>query len=93
MKNEKFNREKAVALAYDQIGAPKIVAKGDGLLARKIIEFAQEKKIPIQSNEALVEALMHVELNREIPPELYQAVAEVLALIYRLDKRKANNPK
>jgi flagellar biosynthesis protein len=72
------------------IGLPKVVAKGDGVVAQKIIEFAQEKGIPVQSNETLVDALMQVELSKEIPPELYQAVAEVLAFIYRLDKRKAN---
>jgi len=89
MKNKKARTKKAVALAYDQVGAPKVVAKGDGFLARKMIEIAQEKKIPIQSNETLVEALMQVELAREIPPELYQVVAEVLAFIYRLDKKNA----
>jgi len=90
----KKDRKKAAALAYDHIGVPKVVAKGDGLIAQKIIEFAREKGIPVQSNETLVEALMQVELSREIPPELYQAVAEVLAFIYRLDKKKGriNNP-
>lgn len=83
------NIKKAAALAYDHIGVPRVVAKGDGLLAKKIIEFAEEKGIPIQHNESLVEALMQVELSKEIPPELYKVVAEVLALIYRLDKEKA----
>jgi flagellar biosynthesis protein len=84
----KKDKKKAAALAYDQVGVPRVVAKGDGLVAQKIIEFAQEKGIPVQNNEALVEALMQVQLSREIPPELYQAVAEVLAFIYRLDKKK-----
>lgn len=89
MKKEKISLKKAAALAYDHIGAPRVVAKGEGLIARKIIEFAEAKGIPVQSNEPLVEALMQVELSKEIPPELYQVVAEVLALIYRLDKMKA----
>ncbi|NLI93641.1 MAG: flagellar biosynthesis protein FlhB [Peptococcaceae bacterium] len=84
-------RKKAAAIAYDHIGVPKVVAKGDGLVAQKIIEFAREKGIPVQSNETLVEALMQVELSAEIPPELYQAVAEVLAFIYRMDKKKSKS--
>ncbi|MDP4125368.1 MAG: EscU/YscU/HrcU family type III secretion system export apparatus switch protein [Bacillota bacterium] len=82
-------REKAAALVYDQIGAPRIVAKGVGEVARKIIESAEAEGIPIQKNEMLVEALMQVELTKEIPPQLYRAVAEILALIYRLDKAKS----
>ncbi|MDP4158539.1 MAG: EscU/YscU/HrcU family type III secretion system export apparatus switch protein [Bacillota bacterium] len=82
-------KEKAAALVYDQIGAPRIVAKGVGEVARKIIESAEAEGIPIQKNEMLVEALMQVELTKEIPPQLYRAVAEILALIYRLDKAKS----
>lgn len=79
-------REKAAALAYDQSGAPKVVAKGTGEVARKIIEQAIEYGIPIQKDEVLVEALMRVEYGEEIPPQLYQVVAELLAFVYRLDK-------
>ncbi|RNC29729.1 MAG: Flagellar biosynthetic protein FlhB [Candidatus Dichloromethanomonas elyunquensis] len=91
MKDDKSTKKMAAAIAYDHIGVPKVVAKGDGLVAQKIIEFAQEKRIPIQNNETLVEALMQVELAGEIPPELYQAVAEILAFIYRMDKQKAKS--
>jgi len=87
--NNKLETKHAAALAYDRIGVPRVVAKGSGLMAKKIIEFAEEKGIPIQNNETLVEALMQVELSREIPPQLYQVVAEVLAFIYRMDKLKA----
>ncbi|MEA5025877.1 Flagellar biosynthetic protein FlhB [bioreactor metagenome] len=79
-------REKAAALAYDQSGAPKVVAKGTGEVARKIIEQAIEYGIPIQKDEVLVETLMRVEYGEEIPPQLYQIVAELLAFVYRLDK-------
>ena len=80
--------EKAAAILYDQIGAPRIVAKGAGEVARKMIEVARSEGIPIQKNEVLVEALMKVELTKEIPPQLYQAVAEILAFVYRLENIK-----
>ena len=89
MKKDKLNDKQAAAIAYDHIGVPQVVAKGNGLVARRIIEFAEEKGIPMQNNESLVEALMQVELSKEIPPQLYQAVAEVLAFIYKLDRIKA----
>jgi flagellar biosynthesis protein len=94
MRNEKTGektsiKKMAAALAYDHIGVPKVVAKGDGLIAQKIIEFAKQNGIPVQNNETLVKALMQIELSKEIPPELYQVVAEVLAFIYKLDKTKA----
>ena len=82
--------EKAAAILYDQIGAPRIVAKGAGEVARKMIELAQAEGIPIQKNAILVEALMQVELTKEIPPQLYQAVAEILAFVYRLEHIKLN---
>lgn len=88
MKKESKNITKAAALAYDNVGAPRIVAKGEGILAKKIIALAQEQGIPVQNNEPLVEALMQIALSKEIPPELYQAVAEVLAFIYKMDKLK-----
>jgi len=87
---EKAKKAKAAALIYDQTGAPRIVAKGVGEVARKMIETAEAEGIPIQKNELLVEALMQVELTKEIPPELYKAVAEILAFIYRLDKKKSH---
>lgn len=90
MRKDGINNKKAAAIAYDHIGVPRIVAKGEGQVAKRIIEIAEEKGIPIQKNNNLVEALMQVELSKEIPPELYQVVAEVLAFIYKLDKMKRN---
>lgn len=87
-KRIKVPKEKAAALAYENIGAPRIVAKGEGHIAKKIIEMASEQGIPIQKNEALVDALMMVEISREIPVELYEVVAQVLAFVYRLNKSK-----
>ncbi|MHB8124829.1 MAG: EscU/YscU/HrcU family type III secretion system export apparatus switch protein [Desulfitobacteriaceae bacterium] len=79
-------KEKAVALAYDHIGAPRVVAKGEGEVAKRIIEIAESEGIPLQKDNLLVEALLQVELTKEIPKQLYQAVAEVLAFVYRLEK-------
>ena len=78
-------KEKAVALAYDHIGAPRVVAKGEGEVAKRIIETAELEGIPLQKDNLLVDALLQVELTKEIPPQLFQAVAEVLAFIYRLE--------
>lgn len=79
-------KKRAVALSYDQVSVPRVVAKGDGLLAERIIETAQNEGIPIQEDPLLVETLSHIDLLREIPPELYQAVAEILALVYRMNE-------
>ena len=84
----KEKQEKAAAIVYDKLGAPRIVAKGVGEVARKMIEVAEAEGIYVQKNEILVEALMQVELTKEIPPQLYRAVAEILAFIYRLEKKK-----
>lgn len=80
---------KAAALKYD-IGddiAPKVVAKGENLIADKIVEIAKEAEIPIVEDAALVSALLVLELGEEIPPELYQSVAKILAFLYNLDKK------
>ena len=77
----------AVALHYDQTGAPRVVAKGRGTLGEKIIEVAKAHDIPIEENEALAGALSNVELGDEIPAELYKAVAEVLIFVLRLSVR------
>lgn len=77
----------AVALAYQegQSGAPRVVAKGSGLVAARIRQLAEENKVPMLSAPPLARALHHnVELGREIPVELYSAVAEVLAWVYQL---------
>ncbi|MBN2231890.1 MAG: EscU/YscU/HrcU family type III secretion system export apparatus switch protein [Deltaproteobacteria bacterium] len=78
----------AAALRYDREKhrAPLMVAKGAGDIAERIIALAREHGIPIKDDPALVQVLMKLDLNREIPPELYQAVAEILALIYRADE-------
>jgi len=74
----------AVALHYDRKGAPRVVAKGKGEIAKKIIEVASEHDVAIQENEVLAGALSNVEIGDEIPAELYRAVAEVLIFVMRL---------
>jgi flagellar biosynthesis protein len=78
-------REMAVALRYrkELDTAPRVVAKGEGHIAAKIKEAALAHHIPIHRDEGLVELLSQVALDREIPPELYASVAEILAWIYR----------
>ena len=79
-------RHAAVALAYSgAISAPRVVAKGRGLIAEAIIERAQAAGVYVHESPALVSLLMQVDLDRQIPPQLYVAVAEVLAWVYRLD--------
>ncbi|MCM3089578.1 MULTISPECIES: EscU/YscU/HrcU family type III secretion system export apparatus switch protein [unclassified Cytobacillus] len=87
-KNPNVKRKEAVALNYDpeSNGAPKISAKGKGLTAENILAKAKEHGIPVQEDPALVELLARLNINEGIPEELYQAVAEVFAFIYRADQ-------
>ncbi len=80
--------EKAVALRYNrkEDNAPRVVAKGEGLIAQKIREIAKAHNIPIHRDDDLVELLAMVELDREVPMELYGAVAEILSWIYRANE-------
>lgn len=71
----------AVALRYDGAAAPRITAKGRGALAEKIIEVAGQNGVMVEENAGLAEALSALELEQEIPAELYQAVAEVIAFV------------
>lgn len=82
-------RKQAVALEYDQEKqqAPKVVAKGAGYVAENILKQAEQHEVPVYRNQTLTNMLMAIELDREIPQELYQLVAEVLAFVYRLDQK------
>ena len=71
----------AVALQYDGAAAPRLTAKGQGALADKIIEVAEQNGVMVEENAALAVALSTIELEQEIPAELYQAVAEVIAFV------------
>jgi flagellar biosynthesis protein len=77
----------AIALAYGKNqGAPRVVAKGRGLIAQAIIERAMQSGIFVHESEDLVGLLMKVELDQEIPAQLYLAVAELLAWLYRMEQ-------
>lgn len=79
----------AAALRYKQNEdpAPRLVAKGKGLIAERILELAREHNIPIKEDPELIEALMKLEITQFIPTELYQVVAEILAFIYRTNEK------
>ncbi|SFV70499.1 Flagellar biosynthesis protein FlhB [hydrothermal vent metagenome] len=81
-------KEKAVALEYDNAknSAPKVIAKGEGKTAQKIIQIAKESGITLKKDEDLVELLSKVELDKEVPPEMYKAVAELFAFLYKVTK-------
>jgi FlhB-like protein len=95
MDNERKNEpsrhpgRKAVAIRYDQESdnAPRVVAKGDRLLAEHIIAIAREHDIHIHEDPDLVAVLGKLDVDTEIPEDLYRAVAEVLAFVYRLNEQ------
>ena len=80
---------KAVALKYDQKTdkAPRVIATGRGEVAEKIIAVAKANSVPLYEEQNLIQVLEALDLETEIPPELYRAVAEVLAFIYRLNEK------
>lgn len=87
--------KKAIALRYDseKESVPKVIAKGKGQIAEGIIETANQHGVYIQEDPALLELLSKLEINQQIPEELYEAVAEIFAFIYKLDKKqKGDSP-
>ncbi len=82
---DRARQNRAVALRYRERDddAPRVVAKGRGRLAERIREIAEQHGIPLHRDDDLLELLAEVDLDREIPVELYAAVAEVLSWIYR----------
>jgi flagellar biosynthesis protein len=83
------NRKTAIAVTYDKDSdtAPKIVAKGKGAVADRIIELAEKSGIPLHEDPDLVEVLSKLDLGQEIPPELYKLIAEVLVYIYKSNNK------
>lgn len=81
------NRRSAVALAYMETdAAPRVVAKGRGPIAQEIIARAREHGIYVHESPELVSLLMQVDVDQRIPPQLYVAIAELLAWLYRLEQ-------
>jgi flagellar biosynthesis protein len=84
-------RPRAVALQYDptqRTAAPRVLARGQGELAQRILDIAREKGIPLYRDPELVEVLGQLDVGSQIQPELFQAVAEVLIFIYKMNQKK-----
>ncbi|MBF4499925.1 EscU/YscU/HrcU family type III secretion system export apparatus switch protein [Savagea sp. SN6] len=85
-------RKEAVALKYDldTTTAPVVVAKGKGQVADNILQKAKDHDVPIQEDPTLVQLLGELDINDSIPENLYNAVAEVFAFVYNVDKERKN---
>lgn len=86
-KDEKVKQ--AIALEYNpEEDAPKVIASGRGLIAKKIIEKAKESNVPVHRDDKLADTLSRLEIGDMIPPELYEVVAEILIFVDSMDKIK-----
>ncbi len=85
-------RRRAIALRYDaeREQSPRVVASGAGHLAQRILELAEAHGVHVHSDPDLTALLAKLDLNTEIPPELYRAIAEILAFVYRLNQEAAS---
>ena len=88
MSGKKYSLKSAVSIQYKgkTAKAPKITAKGKGLMGEKIVALAKEHGIPIKEDPDLVHLLSQVDINEEIPPDMYRVVAELLAFIYKINQ-------
>ena len=88
--SNKPSQKKAVALQYrpEKNAAPKVSAKGSGRVAEKIIELAKTHGIPVKDDPDLIEVLSKLDIEEEIPPNVYIAVAELLAFVYSMNRKK-----
>ena len=87
--NKKPQPKTAIALEYNpDEAAPKVIATGKGLIAEKIIEKAKEANVPVHADSKLAGTLSKLEIGDMIPPELYEAVAEILVFVDALEKIK-----
>ncbi len=87
MSTPRRNKRQAVALRYDSEKdmAPRVVAKGRGYIAQKIIQAAQAHGIPLVADAQMTNLLEEIDLDAQIPPSFYLAVAEILAFVYRIN--------
>jgi flagellar biosynthesis protein len=87
--DKKEERRMAASIRYDgkKDSAPRLTAKGRGILADKIIELARKHDIPVKEDPALVSVLCRLDIDEEIPADLYRAVAEILAFVYTENER------
>jgi flagellar biosynthesis protein len=90
MTTEKKKTLLAAALKYDQKkdAVPRVTAQGRGMIAERIIELARKNDVPIKNDPALVQILSKLELDEQIPAEIYKAVAEILAFVYSMNERR-----
>jgi len=88
-KRETGKPKVAVAIRYDAAkdDAPRLTAKGQGHVAERIIELARQHNIPVRSDKALIQILSQLDIDRHIPPELYKAMAEILAFVYSANEK------
>lgn len=89
MNNSNEKRKEAIALKYhtENDAAPKVVAKGKGVIADEILSKAKDFGVPIKEDPSLVEVLSKLDINQTIPEDLYSVVAELFAFIYRADQQ------
>ena len=87
----KHKRTIAAAIQYDpeKDAAPRVTAKGKGYVADKIIELAKKHGIPVKNDPGLVEILSRLDIDEQIPVEVYRAVAEILAFVYSLNSNRS----
>ncbi|OGW07207.1 MAG: flagellar biosynthesis protein FlhB [Nitrospinae bacterium RIFCSPLOWO2_01_FULL_39_10] len=87
--NKRPKRKAAVSLKYSPAKdrAPKVTAKGWGVVAEKILEVARKHNIPIKEDPDLIQILAKLDIDKEIPPSLYKVVAEILAFVYSVNKK------
>lgn len=94
MKPDEKKTPQAVALQYDgkKDAAPRVTARGRGIIAEKIIELARKHDVPIKNDPALVQILSKLDIDEQIPSEIYKAVAEILAFVYSVNEKRRENP-
>lgn len=90
MKPEKKKTSLAAALQYDgkKDAAPRVTARGRGIIAEKIIELARKHDVPIKNDPALVQILSKLDIDEQIPTEIYKAVAEIMAFVYSVNEKR-----
>ncbi len=91
--NRSITLDKTIAISLEYSSdqsAPKVTAKGSGIIAQQILQIAQEHGIPIKQDSDLTELLSQVEIDDEIPELLYEAVAQVLVFAYQLSGKEVN---
>jgi flagellar biosynthesis protein len=86
---EKKETTIAAAIGYDsqKDAAPRVTAKGRGIIGERILDLAVKHGVPVRKDPALVQILSRLDIDEQIPPELYKAVAEILAFIYSINER------